>query len=107
MNRWQRRWVVIDSGWMLWNEKEIAVGDVTEPEERAKFHGAVQLIHIPAESIKMVTAGKTQRKFSFIVRNDNTSKTKDYLWRAEGREARARWIKDLKRHRQHAETAGN
>merc|ERR1712154_307637 len=63
MNRWQRRWVLIAGGWMLWSAKRIAVGDVMEPEERAKFQGSLQVMII--QKIEIVSSGKTQRKFSF------------------------------------------
>ena len=104
MNRWQRRWVVIQSGWFCWNDKEIsAVGDVKEETERQRFNGSVQVLDIT--NIQMISAGKTHRKFSFVVKGDGAVKSKDYLWRASDREKRAQWVEQLKRHRKYQEHA--
>merc|ERR1712079_842865 len=68
MSRWQRRWVLIQDGWLLWNDKLIEVDDISNPTERAKFNGSAHLLTI--SEIKMISEGKTQRKFSFKVNID-------------------------------------
>jgi len=105
MNRWQRRWVLMQDGWFLWNDKEIEVDDVTNPTERAKFNGSAHVLTI--SDLKMVQGGKTHRKFTFKVNIDGQGgkdTVKDYLWKAEDLKKRVEWVRELEEHQKHART---
>jgi len=98
---YKKQWVVVQNGYFLWNGEPRKIKNAKSRREREKFKGSLNLMQIV--EIQPVTAGKTQRKFTFAVGAENHRK--EYVWRCAAEKERDSWVDGLNQHRQHFYTS--
>jgi len=97
MGSWKTQWVTVKKGFILWNHEPRDIKNVKNRKERQKFKGSWNLMQIV--DIKKVTAGKTQRKFTFAV--GSGKERKEFMWRCGNEKERNYWVNGLHQHQKH------
>eukprot|EP00485_Elphidium_margaritaceum_P010620 CAMPEP_0202693376 /NCGR_PEP_ID=MMETSP1385-20130828/7512_1 /ASSEMBLY_ACC=CAM_ASM_000861 /TAXON_ID=933848 /ORGANISM="Elphidium margaritaceum" /LENGTH=393 /DNA_ID=CAMNT_0049349047 /DNA_START=52 /DNA_END=1233 /DNA_ORIENTATION=+ len=99
---WQRRWVVVVDGFMLWADREIT--DYAQPlTEKEKLRWSTVISLTKVETIEKVIDKKEakDRKFTLKLKNQN----RDYIFRCDTQKTRDYWVDSLRGHLQLVEKA--
>jgi len=99
---WQKRWVVLLGSHLLWTDRQKPIGDAKDHAVRKRFGHSLNIMNITG--IEAVTAGKTQRKFKFVVgqaQNMKRAKQREYVWKCATQKDRDFWVQGLKQHQEH------
>eukprot|EP01084_Bolivina_argentea_P069184 125940_1 len=88
---WQRRWVCVKDGYLLWSDRQITIEGTVDLDEVRRWNKAVNLKHI----LEVVESeSKKQRKFKLTVKDN----TRAWIWKAATKKDRDDWIKGLNDH---------
>ena len=49
MRRYQKKWVIVKNGWILWNDKRLKIDNAEDPEQRKHFKHSVNLLDLNDE----------------------------------------------------------
>ncbi|ETO16254.1 hypothetical protein RFI_21099, partial [Reticulomyxa filosa] len=94
---WQKRWVVVKHGHMLWSDKQRDIVDASNSQERNKFNGQVSIMHIvewgPIET-------RSNNKFYLIANTDKAQKRR-FEFKAVSEQDRDFWLKGIQAHINH------
>ena len=88
---WQRRWVTVKGGYLLWSDRQIIIKHGVTAEERQRWNKCIRVGSI--SSVNVYDSTK-QRKFCVNVRGVDRA----YLFKAVSKNHRDEWIKVLKEH---------
>mmetsp|Transcript_68520 Transcript_68520/g.108822 ORF Transcript_68520/g.108822 Transcript_68520/m.108822 type:complete len:434 (-) Transcript_68520:142-1443(-) len=92
---WLKRWVVVQDGYLMWNEWEMLPGEKgMDAEEKKRWNKCFALYLV--ERVEKVTKGKTGRKFKMVVKEEKG--LREYVWKTESRESRDEWVQELLHH---------
>jgi len=91
---WQKRWVVVKHGHMMWSDRQRDITDATKAQERNKFNGQVAIMHFvewgPIET-------RSNNKF-YLVANTDKEKKRKFEFKAVSEQDRDFWIKGIQEH---------
>eukprot|EP01084_Bolivina_argentea_P170978 296237_1 len=82
---WQKRYVVIQDGYLLWSDREMTIEEGISDKEKRRWNKCVNLNQI--EGVTMVES-KKERKFE--IRKKDESRC--WLWKASSKKNRDYWI---------------
>ena len=101
--QWQKRWVIVQEGYMLWSDTLRNIENPKDGKQRKKFNNSFNLTHVT--EIKLVTKDKSQRQFITVVRSGgDEGKEREYLWKCSSGEERDFWMSGIKKHISHAKS---
>ena len=95
---WQKRWVIIQDGYLLWCERQITVGlNGVDDQEKKRWNKCIPIKNLV--EVSAIKQGKTQTKFIIKAldekgkkKSGKKGKTKEYIWKAGSEEWRDRWV---------------
>merc|ERR550525_310352 len=98
---WQKRWVIVKGGFLLWTDRQKSIHNPKDSTQRKEFGTSVNLMLIT--EIGEVSGKKNGKKFVIKLR-DGAAKRTEYMFRCATPEDAAFWRKSLRKHQKHLQS---
>merc|ERR1712113_1257932 len=88
---WQKRWVVVKAGYLLWSDRQMTIEKKIDAQERKRWNTCIKF-----DTISSVVATKSSKQRKFCVNIHGSDRS--YLFKTESKDQRDGWIRVIKEH---------